>query len=39
MNNILLTCPTFSNKHFLLECHMKGRLKFEDGGVAPIILF
>ena len=37
--NTLPTCLTFSNKHFLLECHMKGRLKFEDGGVAPIILF
>ncbi|RMX59759.1 hypothetical protein pdam_00015363 [Pocillopora damicornis] len=26
--NTLPTCPTFSNKHFLLECHMKGPLKF-----------
>ena len=37
--NTLPTCPTFSNKHFLLECLMKRPLKFEDGGVAPIILF
>ena len=32
--NTLPTCPTFSNKHFLIECHMKWLLKFEDGGVA-----
>ena len=32
--NTLPTCPTFSNKHFLLECHLKGPLKFEDGGLA-----
>ncbi|RMX59765.1 hypothetical protein pdam_00015365 [Pocillopora damicornis] len=37
--NTLPTCPTFSNKHFLPECHMKRPLKSEDGGVAPAILF
>ena len=32
--NTMPTYPTFSIKHFLLECDMKGPLIFEDGGVA-----
>ena len=32
--NTMPTYPTFSNKHFLLECNMKGPLIFEDGGLA-----